>query len=494
MLTRLKVSNFKNLLDVDVRFGPFTCIAGANASGKSNLFDAIQFLSALANNTLMDAALSIRSEHLASGDIRSLFHHAGDTYAESISFEAEMIVPKEATDDLGQLAKAGITFLRYKLVLAYRSDDSALLPGTLEIRHEELTQINRREANKHLPFAEGKTEWRKSVLSGRRTSSFISTEDMGSETQIRLAQDGVGGRPKQFLAYQLPRTVLSTVNAVESPTALIARREMQSWRMFHLEPSALRKPDDFRTPPGLDVNGAHLAATLYQLAASRNRGNGHSIDITWVYEQVGQRLAEFIDDVYGVSVDADQKRQLLTVEVTDRNRTTYPARSLSDGTLRFLALVVLEMDPNVRGVLCFEEPENGVHPERIPAILRLLQDIVVDLDEPVSVENPLRQVIVNTHSPTVVMSVPEGALLVAETKEVLRENQRVKVVTFSALDDTWRAEPGKPTVAKGKLLAYLNPAPPDLGVSQERDHEKRRHRRIIDRPDLQPFLPYSEMK
>lgn len=30
MLTRLKVSGFKNLVDVDMRFGPFTCIAGAN--------------------------------------------------------------------------------------------------------------------------------------------------------------------------------------------------------------------------------------------------------------------------------------------------------------------------------------------------------------------------------------------------------------------------------------------------------------------------------
>lgn len=43
MLTRLKVSGFKNLVDVDVHFGPFTCIAGANGVGKSNLFDAILF-------------------------------------------------------------------------------------------------------------------------------------------------------------------------------------------------------------------------------------------------------------------------------------------------------------------------------------------------------------------------------------------------------------------------------------------------------------------
>lgn len=47
MLTRLTVNGFKNLIGVDVRFGPFTCIAGANGVGKSNLFDAIRFLSAL---------------------------------------------------------------------------------------------------------------------------------------------------------------------------------------------------------------------------------------------------------------------------------------------------------------------------------------------------------------------------------------------------------------------------------------------------------------
>ena len=62
MLTRLKVSGFKNLVNVDVRFGPFTCIAGANGVGKSNLFDAIRFLSALADKPLVEAALSVRDE------------------------------------------------------------------------------------------------------------------------------------------------------------------------------------------------------------------------------------------------------------------------------------------------------------------------------------------------------------------------------------------------------------------------------------------------
>ena len=60
MLTRLKINGFKNLVDVDVRFGAFTCIAGANGVGKSNLFDAIKFLSDLADRPLIDAAMSVR--------------------------------------------------------------------------------------------------------------------------------------------------------------------------------------------------------------------------------------------------------------------------------------------------------------------------------------------------------------------------------------------------------------------------------------------------
>ena len=72
MLTRLRVSGFKNLVDVDVSFVPFTCIAGTNGVGKSNLLDAIVFLSALADRPLLDAALSVRDQGAKTGDIRGL--------------------------------------------------------------------------------------------------------------------------------------------------------------------------------------------------------------------------------------------------------------------------------------------------------------------------------------------------------------------------------------------------------------------------------------
>lgn len=507
MLTRLKVSGFKNLVDVDVRFGPFTCVAGANGVGKSNLFDAIRFLSALADMELIEAALSVRDESGKTGDVRSLFHRVGDQYDEEMSFEAEMIVPYEGVDDLGQPAKASITFLRYSVNLAYRSDESLSSLGSLEILKEELVHINLGDAKKNLLF-DHKPSWRKSAIRGKRTSQFISTETQETNRVIKQHQDGKSGKALSRLAANLPRTVLSVTNATESPTALLARREMQSWRLLQLEPSCLRQPDEFIAPTKIGTDGSHLAATLYHLARSNKAPNkdGQSKDeiAEAVYAGIANRLAQLIEDVERVWIDRDDRRELLTLMMKSRDGTSHPARALSDGTMRFLVLAVLELDPETQGLLCLEEPENGIHPGRIPKMLELLQDIVTDVNKPIDDRNPLRQVIVNTHSPAVVQQVPDDSLLVAGLKETVRDGKRFKRVCFSCLPKTWREERASETtkinvVSKGQLLAYLNPVPieesdsdlnPEEASSKESKHKKpHKKRRVVDREDLQLMIP-----
>jgi predicted ATPase len=477
MLTRLRISGFKNLRAVDVAFGPFTCIAGPNAVGKSNLFDAIMLLSSLADEPLIDAALAVRDEQGRTGDIRTLFYKHAKGSSEAMTLEAEMLVPDRGKDALGQPAKASISFLKYLVEIKYKAtgvDD--VRPG-LELAREELTYINVGEAKEHLPFPHSRA-WRGSVVHGRRTSHFISTEDDGT---IKLHQEGRAGRTRSFPAQTLPRTVLSTVNAAESPTALLARNELRSWRRLQLEPSALRAPDSFTAPNSMGSDGSHLAATLHRLArvAKRNGGSGDAM-----YARIGNRLSELVEDVRAVSVDRDDTRELLTVQVTARDGTPHPARSLSDGTLRFLALAVLEADPEAKGLLCFEEPENGIHPERIVAMLDLLQDLAVDVQVPVGEDNPLRQVIVNTHSPVVVSQVPDDSLLFAET--VSRKLGSSEAV-FRPLHGTWRSRAVGEDHAtqRGRVLAFLNP------VRKSRNEQRDRGRRVIDREEFQPSLPFD---
>ena len=499
MLTRLQVSGFKNLVDVDLRLGSFTCVVGPNGVGKSNLFDAIRLLSALANHTLMEAAAAVRDQYSRTAHVRDLFHHVGDHYADSMSFVADMVVPEQAIDDLGQEAKASITFLRYSLELAYRESHDSLARGALAIVKEELVHVAQRDAPRHLLFPHSAKDWRKSVVRGRRTAPyFISTEGEGENRVIKLHQDGgSSGGPLRRPAANLPSTVLSVANAAESPTVLIARREMESWQLVQLEPSAMRQPDEFVSPTHLGTDGRHLAATLYRLA--RNAGhqdkNGNcqppvprlqavaaNGEDEQVYSQIANRLAELIDDVHDIHIDLDEKRELLTLYVRDREGTSHPARALSDGTLRFLALAVLERDPKTQGVLCLEEPENGIHPARIPAILELLQDIAVDTQVPVGEDNPLRQVIVNTHSPVVFQQVPEASVVFVKTSEAVdRTGWRFKKARFLCLSDTWRAEESE-HAARGDLLVYLNPVLP-------KDHAKpASQKRVVDRKDMQHLL------
>lgn len=496
MLTRLKISGFKNLVDVDVRFGPFTCIAGPNGVGKSNLFDAIRFLSALADKPLIEAAFCVRDEGGRTTDLRSIFHRAGKKHDQFMTFEAEMIVPAKGIDDLGQEAKATITFLRYTLILRYREGSNHHALGALELVKEELAPIRITQANKHILFPHSRKDWREQVVTGKRSGGpFISTEGEEEARIIKLHQDGGSrGRPLDRSAGILPRTVLSAVNAAESPTALLARREMQSWRLLQLEPSALRQPDPFTAPRVMDHNGAHLAATLYHLAhTDEHDGDTEDDDrsSSAVYTRVANRLAELIADVRGISVDRDEKRELFTVAVRDEHGTAHAAKALSDGTLRFLALAVVEADPNMKGVLCLEEPENGIHPERIPAMLSLLQDIATDPSSVFDPSDPLRQIIVNTHSPAVVGQIDDDCLLLAESKEFLANGVRARRAVFSALSDTWRSkrDPSTPITSLGKVLAYLNPTDRNQAPEEFPDESppRRRRRRIIDRDDVAQY-------
>ena len=465
MITRLKVKGFKNLVDIDVRFGPFTCIAGPNGVGKSNLFDAIHFLSLLSEMSLIDAATSLRDETGKTGDIGSLFHNVRTLSQARIDFEVEMIVPEKGIDDYGQSVFTAWTFLRYKLSLGQRPPASPISTVALEVLNEELIRIPKQEAKGSLLFSLSK-DWIESVIKGSQsnTPNYLFTE----EGRVYLRQDAGGnpdrtahksGNPSPVPTTNLPRTVLSSINSAERPTVLMAKREMQSWRQLRLEPSALRRPDRFSEAMSsqtvtLAPDGGHLPATLYRLYQSERGAE--------VRSRIKNRLIKLLDDVVNIEVDEDHRRQQLSLEARWPDGAALPARSLSEGTLRFLALAALEQDPEALGVICLEEPENGIHPGRIRDMIDLLRDIVMDTEIPIGDDNPLRQVIINTHSPNVVKLIDDDSLLMAALKESAQNRERYKEVVFRCVEKTWRSKiEGAAVVSKGELLAYLNPEPPD---------------------------------
>ncbi len=445
MITRIKIDGFKSLLNTELYLGTFTCIAGANAAGKSNFFDAILFLSRLADDTILQAAKSIRSENLKHSNINDIFYKSGSERYNSMKFEIDMLIPKEAIDDLGQTAEATITSLRYSLELKFNEEN--LDRELIELVKEELIPITQTETKNSLKF-DYSSQWLNSVLYGRRSTKapFISTEN----EKIKLHQDGSKGRTSEFIAEKMPRTLLSTVTA-ESPTAFLVRQEMRNWKMLQFEPSAMRHPNSTYEIKNAEIttNGSNLPATTYRLSNEKK-----NID---VYQTLTNKLKELVSDVDEINVDKDEKRDLLTFQVKFKSGLILPAQSLSDGTLRFLALAIINEDNKSKGLICLEEPENGINPKKIKEMVKLLEDMATDTDYEVNDDNSLRQVIINSHSPLVVGLVPDNSLLLAKEKEIFNEqfNKKIKYTGFASLPNTWRDGYLEKTTL-GEIIAYLD--------------------------------------
>lgn len=444
MLTRLRVKGFKSLEDVEVRFGPFTCIAGLNGVGKSNLFDAILFLKFLADLTIIDAAMKIRNDSNRRVSIASLFTKTATHQAQTMEFEADFLVNKNVVDDFGREAKPKVTFLTYKLMLRYVAPNGSV-PEGIELAAETLTFIQKGEAKSSLGFDIDR-DFLASVYHGTSKIDFMYM-DSELDGVVKIRQDQTNGSPMSVPIAKAGRTVLSGINTIDRPTILAARREMQSWVLLQLESSSLRKPDDFSAPSAVSATGEHLPAALGRLKKN---------------EEVANRLAGLLPDVASVSVDFDEKRELKTLYLETTSGIKHEARSLSDGTLRFLALSIIGVDNEYGGVICLEEPENGIHPARIPAIVELLNWMAVDPTSAVDDENPLRQIIVNTHSPLVVQRLQTEDIIVSQAYR----RDGATLSTFSPIVGTWRARLAEEStglvkpVAFGALLAYLTVADP----------------------------------
>ena len=443
MLTRLEVDGFKNLVNFELDFGPFTCIVGENGVGKSNIFDAIRFLSLLTENTINQAALQIRNSGEDVGDIADLFFTANGKPEDRMTFAVEMIVDEKVSDDFGREAKASSSFLRYEVAFRYQHPSPEAGPlGGLILEGEELRPITKGDAVRHLKFRHHKANFRDSVVYNNRRSKygFISTEDSNPTTIVVHQDGGSRGRGRPAPAEGAARTIIGTENTASTPTILAARREMQNWRILALEPSAMRRPDRYTQQPGIAANGAHIPATLRYLSSTADRYGDSPEDI---FAMVSSRLSELVP-VRAVRLERDDMRQLLSVVLEEASSLQLKATSISDGTLRFLALAVLAEVSDETGVFCLEEPENGIHPGKLMAMNQLLHDIAVDVNEKVGLDNPFRQVIVATHSPYFVRLQDKNELVLAKSSmKKSDDGGMVQYLNCYPCDGSWRARNGQ---------------------------------------------------
>ena len=103
-----------------------------------------------------------------------------------------------------------------------------------------------------------------------------------------------------------------------------------------------------------------------------------------------------------------------------------------------------------------EEPENGIHPSNLAAVLSLVQDLAVDPNYPPADDNPFRQVIVNTHSPAVLQLCRPDDLLFADVQPYKSPTGAiVRSLFLRSYKDSWRATAGGRVFSEAEVLPYL---------------------------------------
>ncbi len=340
MLRRIVLENFKSFARAEAEISPFTLLVGANASGKSNFLDALRFLHGLSQGWTIHEVATGRFEGNTRvwpgirGGGRELLRQ-GSTRAR-IDTEWERIL---GDGYRYSVAFDGAAITEESCENLFSARQVAGLGGDDQL---EITWLPGAMVT---PGQQGASHGPadRSVLAGQFTSDWLKPFRAMLQS-IYFASPSTGGM-RDFVEI-LPRK---------------------------------------RGPAALHENGQNLSAVLYDL--TRDDETRREI-VDWLVEF----CAPEIEDIEFERTESG----FVMLRVKERSGALVSARSMSDGTLRFLSLLVAMRGSQPLTVI--EDLESGFHPSR----LRLLVDAISTWTTPSLPEGDAPMLVATTHSPELV--------------------------------------------------------------------------------------------
>jgi predicted ATPase len=377
MIKKLKITHYKSLKNVEITLSKLVVIFGANAVGKSNLFDALNLLSRLVTQkNLKDAfaehrGLPIEAVHYSNGDMAELqqthtIYFAVDVeLSDAVVHEVEKRIREyrgDINDEIQTQSQITERLLRYEIELQVE-----LNSGQIGVVTERLTSLSQQ---------------------GSKTPRQPFLEKV--ENQLCLRREGQS-RPT-FHKTGLDYTIVSTaLYPPHYPHITAFREEMSHCHCYYFEPRALmRAGNSIAQVTHLGSRGEDLAA-FYHTLAHQNPPQFQALKLA--AKQLLPRLTDLEIERTG---KAELFLRLWEEEASFSNRL------ISEGTLRVLGLLAALSPTSGATTLCYEEPENGVHPRRLRPLSELIKNVA----------NANRQILINTHSPILPTYFNHQALLV----------------------------------------------------------------------------------
>ena len=359
MLTHLRLERFKSFENAELALGPFTVLLGTNASGKSNLRDALRFLHGVSRGyTLADIIGEkwgeggvLQWRGLRGGSLEATYLGAA-TFALTADFESAN----------------GVSLLQPAT-------------GTYTIEVEPGRNGKPRVVRESLYVGDA-------MLFDSHPPRNVPQQSDSQHLIVRIAPGGLyrKGQVETFIASQ---PVLSQLSERVAQRKDERAGDVRQWIKAALASFASMRFLDF------SLEAMRLLSLPGQITLG-DRGENLSSVLQAIYEDEGRRQAligwlqaRTPRDVVDLASPAHQTCRVLVILVDENQRKT-SAYSASDGTLRFLTVLAALLGPEPAQLYFFEELENGLHPARLHLLVDLIEQRVA---------RPDLQVLATTHSP-----------------------------------------------------------------------------------------------
>lgn len=361
MLTSLTMHSWKSYKESSLYLDPITVLIGTNASGKSNVLDALQFLNRIATGVMLTPALqgdsllpSIR------GGLEWAPHRPGDG-----KFELGVVISKKNEEN-----PEFETDYEYLIECQIQDKRCEVLSETLNRTKYRITKKN--------------TRTQIGVIKILRTDSC----DAFSPTITARLYNEKQGTPRQMarthcLLFQLLGQ--KTRQEIQEGVQIVSDA-LKSIFILDPIPNHMRGYSQFSE--NLNTDASNIAGVIAAL------NNDEQKNIETQLSEFAKKLPERdIVRVFAEAVGKFQADAMLYCEEqwhTQGDPHVIDARGMSDGTLRFLAIVSALLTRPKESLLVVEEVDNGLHPSRS----KLLLDMLTKLGKERNVD-----VLVTTHNP-----------------------------------------------------------------------------------------------
>jgi predicted ATPase len=349
MITRLAISGYRSLRDIRVTLGALNVVTGANGSGKSSLYRALNLLADIAQGRIIQSLASeggLQSTLWAGPEAVSRVMKAGAALAQGLARKNPISL------------KLGFSGKEY----GYAIDLGLPLPDS-------------RSKFSSDPEIKIESQWTGERLD--RTNAFAVR--IGPSVRILNAQGEWRQAHQQLDSFDSMMThCADPYLAVE---LLMLRESMRNWRFYdHLRTdldAPSRKPQVGTYTPVLAADGSDLAAAVQTI---REVGAADEMD------------AAIADAFPGARVEVVSTNGYFELEMRQHGLLRpLKASELSDGTLRYLLLVAALLSPRPPALMILNEPETSLHPALLPPLARLIAQV-----------SKRSQVVVVTHAPALV--------------------------------------------------------------------------------------------